>query len=57
MTMKRKNLRSSIEMKLKLLADVDKKLLLKKDIAAKYGMPHNTLSTIVKNREKIESLT
>ena len=29
----------------------------KKDIAAKYGIPHNTLSTIVKNREKIESLT
>ena len=30
---------------------------LKKEIAAKYGIPHNTLSTIVKNREKIESLT
>ncbi|XP_005102045.1 tigger transposable element-derived protein 4 [Aplysia californica] len=55
MTMKRKNL--SIEMKIKLLADVDKKLLSKKEIAAKYGIPHNTLSTIVKNREKIESLT
>ena len=55
MALKRKNL--SIEMKLKLLADVDKKLLPKKEIAAKYGIPHNTLSTIVKNREKVESLT
>ena len=44
-------------MKRILLADADKKLLLKKDIVAKYGIPHNTLSIIVKNREKIESLT
>ena len=55
MALKRKNL--SIETKLKLLADVDRKLLPKKEIVAKYGIPHNTLSTIVKNREKIESLT
>ena len=46
MTMKRKNLSIEFEMKRKLLADVDKKLLLKKGIAAKYGIPHNTLSTI-----------
>ncbi|GFO17972.1 hypothetical protein PoB_004447700 [Plakobranchus ocellatus] len=49
MAMKQKNL--NIEMKLKLLADVDKKLLLKKKIAAKYDIPHNTLSIIMKNRE------
>ena len=48
----RKNL--SIETKLQLLADVDKKQKSKKEIAEKYGIPHNTLSTIVKNRAKIE---
>ena len=50
MSMKRKTL--SIEMKIRLLADVDKKVLPKKEIALKYGIPHNTLSTIIKNREK-----
>ena len=37
------------------LCDVDRKLLSKKKIAEKYGIPHNSLSTIIKNREKIES--
>ena len=48
----RKNL--SIQTKLQLLADVDKKQGTKKEIAEKYGIPHNTLSTIVKNRAKLE---
>ncbi|GFN75254.1 tigger transposable element-derived protein 4 [Plakobranchus ocellatus] len=48
----RKNL--SIETKLQLLADVDKKQSTKKEIAEKYGIPHNMLSTILKNRAKLE---
>ena len=48
----RKNL--SIQTPLQLLADEDKKQGTKKEIAEKYGIPHNTLSTIVKNRAKLE---
>ena len=48
----RKNL--SIQTPLQLLADVDKKQGTKKEIAEKYGIPHNTQSTIVKNRAKLE---
>ena len=44
----------SIQTKLQLLADVDKKQGTKKEIAEKYGVPHSTLSTIVKNRAKLE---
>ena len=33
---------------------MDKKQGTKKEIAEKYGIPHNTLSTIVKNRAKLE---
>ena len=44
----------SIQTPLQLLADVDKKQGTKKEIAEKYGIPHNTLSTIVKNRAKLE---
>ena len=44
----------SNQTKLQLLADVDKKQGTKKEIAEKYGIPHNTLSTIVKNRAKLE---
>ena len=44
----------SIQTKLQLLADVDKKQGTKKEIAEKYGISHNTLSTIVKNRAKLE---
>ena len=44
----------SIQTKLQLLADVDKKQGTKKEIAEKYGIPHNTLTTIVKNRAKLE---
>ena len=48
----RKNL--SIHTKLQLLADLDRKQGTKKEIAEKYGIPHNTLSTIIKNRAKLE---
>ena len=51
---KRKRQNLSIETKLQLLADVDKKASTKKEIAEKYGIPHNTLSTIIKNRAKLE---
>ncbi|GFO06121.1 tigger transposable element-derived protein 6 [Plakobranchus ocellatus] len=44
----------SIETKLQLLANVGKKQSTKKEIAEKYGIPHNTLSTILKNRAKLE---
>ena len=45
----------SIEIKKEILCDVDRKLLSKKKRAERYGIPHNSLSTIIKNREKIES--
>ena len=44
----------SIQTKLHLLADVHKKQGTKKEIAEKYGIPHDTLSTLVKNRAKLE---
>ena len=34
-----------------------KKYYQKRNIALKYGIPHNTLSRIIKTREKIENLT
>ena len=48
----RKNL--SIQTELQLLADVDKKQGTKRGIAEKYSIPHNTLSSIGKNRAKLE---
>ena len=50
-TKKRKIL--TIETKRQILDDVDKRNMTKKDIAAKYNIPHNSLSTIIKNRDKI----
>ena len=44
----------SNQTKLQLLADVDKKQGTKKEIEEKYGISHNTLSTLVKNRAKLE---
>ena len=43
----------SIETKKEILSDVNRKLMSKKSIAEKYGIPHNSLSAIIKNREKI----
>ena len=45
----------TIETKRQILLIVDKKLLSKKQIAEKYGIPHNSLSTILNNREMIEA--
>ena len=44
----------TIETIQQILFDVDKKLLSKKQIAEKYGIPHNSLSMIIKNQEKIK---
>ena len=41
-------------MKLQLLADLDRKQGTKKEIDEKNGIPHKTLSTIIKNRAKLE---
>ncbi|GFN87424.1 tigger transposable element-derived protein 6 [Plakobranchus ocellatus] len=45
----------TIDVKLQILADVDKKAMTKKEIAAQYDIPHNSLSTLLKNRDKIEN--
>ena len=42
-------------MKQKILNEVDDKLLKKMAIASKYGILNSTLSTIVKNLNKIEA--
>ena len=39
----------SNEVKLQILDEVDRKTMAKKDIAAKYGIPHNSLSTLIKS--------
>lgn len=41
--------------KLKLIHEVEKGVRRKKDIAAEFGIPANTLSTIMKNKDKIAS--
>ena len=45
----------SLESKQKILNEVDDKLLKKMAIASKYGILNSTLSTIVKNLNKIEA--
>ncbi|GFN78561.1 tigger transposable element-derived protein 6 [Plakobranchus ocellatus] len=56
--LKRKHPTLTLETKLKLLSEVDNmgKTQTKKEIAEKYGIPVNTLSTILKNREKLEKI-
>lgn len=44
----------SLQEKVELIKEVDKGVFKKKDIAAKFGIPANTLSTILKNREKLQ---
>jgi hypothetical protein len=44
-----------VESKLKILAEVDKKDCSKTEICKAYGIANSTLSTFVKDREKIES--
>lgn len=43
----------SVEVKKKILKEVDEKILSKTEISKKYGIPKNSLSTILKSREKI----
>ena len=43
----------SIQTKLQLLADLHRKQGTKQEIAEKYGISHNTLLTIIKNRAKL----
>ncbi|GBM05093.1 hypothetical protein AVEN_210802-1 [Araneus ventricosus] len=43
----------SVEAKKKILKEVDEKILSKTEISKKYGIPKNSLSTILKAREKI----
>lgn len=53
--LKRKLTVLSIEEKVRILKFLDENTLMKKgEIAAKFGIPANTLSTIIKNRETIE---
>ena len=54
--LKRKHTALTLETKLKLLSEIDNmgKTTTKKEIADSYRIPANTLSTILKNREKIE---
>ena len=56
--LKRKHTTLTLETKLKLLSEIDNmgKTTTKKEIADSYGIPANTLSTILKNREKIEKM-
>lgn len=50
--LKRKITTKSLEEKCKALKDIEKGVA-KKDVATKYGIPLNTLSTWVKGKEKI----
>ncbi|XP_042902295.1 tigger transposable element-derived protein 4-like [Parasteatoda tepidariorum] len=52
--MSRKQQSLSLETKQKILNEVCDGILKKTEIATKYGIPNSTLSTIIKNREKIE---
>ena len=45
----------SLSEKLKVIQEVEKGIRKKKDIAAQFGIPANTLSTIIKNKEKISN--
>ena len=51
---KRKRTDHSLEFKIKVLKEVDKKLKLKKEICADFEISGSTLSTFIKDREKIE---
>ena len=56
--LKRKHTTLTLETKLKLLSEIDnmEKTTTKKEIADSYMISANTLSTILKNREKIEKM-
>ena len=52
---KRKHSAYTLEFKLKIISEVDEKNLLKTEICKKiYSIPNSTLSTILKDREKLQ---
>lgn len=52
--MSKRNLKClTLNEKIKLIAEVEKGEKKKKDIAEQFGIPHNTLSTILKNKDKL----
>ena len=51
---KRKHSAYTLEFKLKILFEVDQKNLLKTEICKKHSIPNSTLSTILKDREKLQ---
>ncbi|KAG8231656.1 hypothetical protein J437_LFUL018116, partial [Ladona fulva] len=57
MSTKRKCKALSILEKRKIIEEVEKGIKKKKDIAAEFGIPANTLSTIIKNKDMIISAT
>ena len=52
---KRKRESFSVEKKREILADAEENLLKKSEIAQKYGIAKSTLSTILKQKDKLES--
>jgi transposase-like protein len=54
---KRKLQSYTLDFKLKILTEVDKKDRSKTDICKEYGLANSTLATFIKIREKIESAT
>lgn len=54
MSTKFKRKAMTIDGNLQALIEADKETMTKKDITTKYRIPHNCLSTIIKDREIIE---
>ena len=54
---KTRNMTLTYQCKLQMLKDVDEKILTKKQIAKKYKVKPNTLSTIIKKRHRVEAVT
>ena len=55
--LKRKHTTLTLKTKLKLLSEIDNMgKTMKREIADNYGIPTNTLSTILKKREKMEKM-
>ena len=51
---KRKHSAYTLEFKLKILSEVDEKNLSKTEICKKHSIPNSTLSTVLKDREKLQ---
>ena len=52
---KRKHAHKTLKEKCQALKDLESSSLSKSEVAAKYGIPRNTLSTWIKNKQKILS--